>query len=331
VRSLWSHQAEALTACRQLVGKACLVAMPVGSGKSEVIKHLALDWLQGERTRVVVAVPNLELAKQHRAGFILHTSNRRIIPSLSLTGYALARSSRLIITTYASLGKVVEHFSRSRIKKSSLLLIADECHHCNHSASVYWDQVRYFGYRVGFSATPWTPLNRYCFQNTVAYFLSLCEAQNRGIVARHKIEVLQDIAIDPTKRYQMYFVEDSDRFSGPMKRHGIMWQDEMGLDRPVGNSDLIQRFRDGEFPCLFVNRMLLEGFDCPAVKVIYIEKKTRSRLLAYQMFGRGLRRYCDQFLLVKVGSQEMYDILCQSLEMANDIDAEEDRWLTVNQ
>jgi len=331
VRSLWSHQADAVSACRKLVGKACLVAMPVGSGKSEVIKQLALDWLQGERTRVVLAVPNLELAKQHRAGFILHTSNSRIIPTLSLTGYALARASRLVITTYASLGKVVDHFSRTRLKKSSLMLIADECHHCNHSASVYWDQVRFFGYRVGFSATPWTPLNRACFQNTVAYFLSLIDAQRQGLVAKHKIKISERLAIDSNKRYQMYFVEDSERFAGLMKRSGVMWQDERGVDRPVGNIDLIQRFRDGDLPCLFVNRMLLEGFDCPPVKSILIEKKTRSRLLAYQMFGRGLRQYRDQVLNVQVDSAQMFDILCESLELANQIEAEEDLWLSENQ
>ena len=68
---LWSHQADAVSACRKLL-KACLVA---GCRWAAEVRsdQAARAWI-GSRAKVDasrLACPNSELAGQHRAGFIL--------------------------------------------------------------------------------------------------------------------------------------------------------------------------------------------------------------------------------------------------------------------
>lgn len=326
MRPLWSHQAEAVKACKSLNGNPGLVIMPTGTGKSEIIKAVAIEWLQSGANRVIIAVPNRELARQHRAGFYLHNGSN-LIPTFCLFGYPLAKASRLVVTTYASLNKVTDYLKSARVGKGRLLLIADECHHVNRLATSYLELVSYFPFRIGFSATPWTLGNRQVFGTEPAYFLSLSEAQRLNLVCNYTITIDQTLRPDPGKAYQLYFVRASDRFRGTIKATGVMHDDRKDRERVLRNDELIERFRSGALSCLFVNRMLLEGFDCPQVKRIYIEKRTQSPLLAYQMFGRGLRNYRSQSLKVFVDTQEMSDLLCYALQLANDPNAEDQSWL----
>lgn len=326
VRPLWSHQTEALNACKSLCGSPGLVIMPTGTGKSEIIKAVAIDWLQSGPNRVIIAVPNRELARQHRAGFYLHNRSN-LIPTFCLQGYPLAKASRLIVTTYASLNKVTEYLRSARVPKSRLLLIADECHHVNRLATSYLELVSYFPSRIGFSATPWTLGNRKIFGTEPVYFLSLSEAQRLNLVCDYTIKIESDLRPEPGKAYQLYFVRASERFRGSIKATGVMHDDPRDGERRLKNDELIEQFRCGALSCLFVNRMLLEGFDCPQVKRIYIEKRTQSPLLAYQMFGRGLRNHKSQSLSVFVDTHEMGDLLCHALQMANDPMAEDQSWL----
>lgn len=322
MRPLWSHQQAALDACLTTAGhRPGLLALPTGSGKSEIIRRLVLEWLSTRETRAVIAVPSLTLAFQLRASFYLH-NNTALIPALCLNGFPIAPAARLHITTYSSIRYVMEAYRDKRIKRHRILLIADECHHCNNRASVNYRSISWFPTRFGFSASPWSPMCLSLFGCNLIYFLSLSNAIKSGILCDYSIILDSDLKPNPGKPFQMFFVRDGSRFSSSVARNGVYFADDISANRPEGNQSLIDRFRQGEIACLYVNRMLLEGFDCPQVKTIFIEKQTRSHILAYQMLGRGLRRHNQQRLSVFVDSQAMLDTLAQAMEKANDPYAE---------
>ncbi|CAO3617739.1 unnamed protein product [Cunninghamella echinulata] len=53
--------------------------------------------------------------------------------------------------------------------------------------------------------------------------------------------------------------------------------------------DILQRFRNGEFPILVNCGILTEGTDIPIIDCILMARPTRSSVLFQQMFGRGMR------------------------------------------
>lgn len=59
-------------------------------------------------------------------------------------------------------------------------------------------------------------------------------------------------------------------------------------DRP-DRSDIVHRFKQGDFQVLTNCALLLEGFDCPDIGAIALCRPTKSRPLLAQMVGRGTR------------------------------------------
>lgn len=321
-RPLWPHQQAALKACLETLGrKPGYVQMPTGSGKSDVMRLVALEWLRDQAHKVIIAVPNQTLALQHRAGFILHSKQ---LPTLLLEGFPLARSSRLVISTYASINKINRHYHYFPVGKT--LLLADECHHCNANAEVNQGVALMYKQRIGFSATPWTLGCSSLFGENFLYALSLKDAQKDGFLCDYKIHECDELIPNHSLRYQMYFVKDSSRFSQLVLRRSVYFDDETTPSRPYSNRQLIQLFRNGEISCVYINRMLLEGFDCAKVKHIFIEKHTASQMLAMQMMGRGLRKTGSQICNVYVNNAMTYDTLQHALERANTPEQEPCRW-----
>ena len=56
-------------------------------------------------------------------------------------------------------------------------------------------------------------------------------------------------------------------------------------------AELIQRFTDGEIPCLVNVMVFTEGTDIPRVETVILARPTQSEALYTQMVGRGLRLY----------------------------------------
>jgi len=52
---------------------------------------------------------------------------------------------------------------------------------------------------------------------------------------------------------------------------------------------IYQKLADGEILALFSCMKLVEGFDCPAVSAVILDRPTMSKALHFQMIGRGLR------------------------------------------
>lgn len=59
----------------------------------------------------------------------------------------------------------------------------------------------------------------------------------------------------------------------------------------AGRADIIQRFTDGEIPCIVNVMVFTEGTDIPRVETVIIARPTKSESLYAQMVGRGLRLY----------------------------------------
>lgn len=321
-RPLWPHQQKALDACLATLGrKPGYVQMPTGSGKSDVMRSVAVEWLRDRAHKVIIAVPNLTLAFQHRAGFILYSKH---LPTLLMQGYPLARSSRLIISTYSSLFRIPRQ--EFHFPKTKTLLIADECHHCNFEADVNNALAQMYRHRIGFSATPWTLGCSAAFADNLLYAMPLTEGQAGGFLCNYNIVQSEKLLPSPLLRYQLYFVKDSSRFSELGLRRSIFFDDEVSPSRPYRNQDLIRLLREGTLSCAYVNRMLLEGFDCAHIKNIYIEKQTTSQILAMQMLGRGLRKVGEQVCNVYVGNALMLETLHRAIERANTPTEEPSRW-----
>lgn len=56
-------------------------------------------------------------------------------------------------------------------------------------------------------------------------------------------------------------------------------------------AEIVQRFTDGEIPCLINCMVFTEGTDIPRVETVIIARPTQSESLYAQMVGRGLRLY----------------------------------------
>ena len=56
-------------------------------------------------------------------------------------------------------------------------------------------------------------------------------------------------------------------------------------------AEIIQRFTDGEIPCIVNCMVFTEGTDIPRVETVIIARPTQSETLYAQMVGRGLRLY----------------------------------------
>jgi len=63
------------------------------------------------------------------------------------------------------------------------------------------------------------------------------------------------------------------------------WVEKYGGER----TEIIQQFKDNEFPVLVNVDIATKGFDCPDIKVVAIYRATNSLALWLQMLGRGAR------------------------------------------
>lgn len=315
-RSLWQHQADALNACVTALGnRPGYVQMPTGSGKSTVLRRVCGAWIQqAPRHKTIIAVPNRILAFQLRRDFIDFDACER--PTLLMQGFRFSRSSKIVIATYSSLSILSQSFLWANLAAKTTLFIADECHHINNNATVNAGMVTYFRNRMGFSASPWTEGCAERFGSNLLYFLSLTDAQKADALCPYEVELCARLDVAKTRRYQLYFVRDGKRFAELGLNSSVFFDERAEGARIYDNREVIDRFRLGFIPCVYANRMLLEGFDCPECKTIYIEKETESLVMAYQMAGRGFRKYGSSACSVYVDNSTAHGALLQAIARA---------------
>ena len=84
-------------------------------------------------------------------------------------------------------------------------------------------------------------------------------------------------------------VADCSKTSAILESHGVRSAVVTGeMDRPT-RADVVNAFRAGSVSVICNHTVLTEGFDCPEVDLVVINRHTESRCLWRQMTGRGLR------------------------------------------
>jgi superfamily II DNA or RNA helicase len=295
------HQSKAIDfAIEQLKqqGARCLVQLPTGSGKSLVKAHVAKHWFDKGR-RVVVLTPSAVTVGK------LFWELRRIglLPEIDMGSKKAASGSEVVIGTYATAWRDQDkHFD------PTALLILDECHHCNEKAKCNTSIYRQYNYVFGVSASPWSDACLKLFKHH--HFYPLRQAIKDGINC--EFEILDDCAIGANK-YQLVYCPTSHTAKQIGRSHpGGDW---VLYDADHKNERIVS-FREGKISTMFVNRMLTEGFDLPPVKHIWIQRDTRSPVLAYQMLGRALRPYDGQIAKCYVRHPETKTTLQTALAYA---------------
>lgn len=310
-RILWPHQAAAVRACLDVLGKhPGYVQMPTGSGKGDVIRQVALAWLaESPQHRAVIGVPNHTIALQLRRAFLCFGPE---IPSLYFEGFRLSRASRLVIATYASLIGSERLFDRRHT-----LFLSDECHHVNAHAPAYAAVAWHFGKRLGFSASPWSEGCRETFGGRLLYGMTLTEGQRAGALCDFRVARVEQLAPPLDLRWQLYFVRDGTRFDAVDANRSVFFDDYQNARRSLDNERIVRMFQDGSLRIIYANRMLLEGFDCVQIKNIYIEKHTSSEILMIQIVGRGLRKLKDENCTVQIDNDTAIETLERAVDYAN--------------
>lgn len=289
-----------------------------GAGKTILFAHVAKQWLERKRGKVLIMAHREELvdqalAKLHAAVGVFaqkeqaeHRAERMhecVVASVQTMGYRLARWP-------------VDHFS---------LLILDEAH---HALSDSWQAVvgRFPNACVlGVTATPNRSdkrrLGKY-FEH-IAFEVGLLELVRDGFLSPIRAKKLEvGLALDALRSRRDYSLEDGARalsphieavamalayecwdrkllvflplrrisvdFTDALKRHGI---DARHVDGSSADRQEALRWFAEPGPRALCNAMLLtEGFDQPDVDAICCLRPTQSRSLYSQIIGRGTRK-----------------------------------------
>lgn len=186
------------------------------------------------------------------------------------------------------------------------LLIDDECHHSNYEARENLRIVQRFQHVVGLSATPWTEGCLNVFGGGEKVFLSLSAAVQQGLVCPFEIRPW-------TEPYGplglVYCDSNAEAERRSRSAPGSTW---IGIN----SGAVAQRIADwlrGSYQVLFANRMLTEGFDCPRLERVWIDKSTDSLLLLVQCAGRTLRALPGKHASVYFGQPETSELLRTAL------------------
>jgi len=275
---LWPHQAEAIEVCTSSFLRRhrsrTLVQFPTGAGKTEVAVQVAVDYVTSAPfRRCLIAVSSESVLQQFYKRLCAST---RLPVGLDKAESHAGTTAKIIVGSRNSLwGRLAKY-------PADTLLIDDECHHSNYEARENLRIVQRFQHVVGLSATPWTEGCLKVFGGGAKVFLSLSAAVRQGLAC--PFEILP--WTEPSGPLGLVYCDsNSEANSRSRSTADSTW---IGI-----NSGFVaQRITDwlrGVYPVLFANRMLTEGFDCPQLRQVWLDKSTDSLLLLVQCAGRALR------------------------------------------
>lgn len=295
---LWPHQAEAIEVCtrsfRRRDRSRTLVQFPTGTGKTEVAVRVALDFVASAPfRRCLIAVSSESVLQQ----FYKRLCSATALPVALDKAEAHARTTAKIIV-----GSRNSLWGRLAKYPADTLLIDDECHHSNYEARENLRIVQRFQHVVGLSATPWTEGCIKVFGGGEKVFLSLSAAVRQGLVC--PFEILP--WTEPAGPLGLVYCDSN----GQAEKRSRLMPGSTWIG--VNSGFVAQRIADwlrGHHPVLFANRMLTEGFDCPQLDRLWIDKSTDSQLLLVQCAGRALRTLPGKRAAVYFGQIETGELL----------------------
>lgn len=211
------------------------------------------------------------------------------------------------------------------------MIIVDEAHHS--SADTYRKILQYFHPRltIGFTATPnrgdhvrlddifskiifqrdlrWGIENGYltdilCKRVNIGYDLSAVHSR-MGDYAPGELEQAMDGTADAiAQSYREHAKGATLIFAVSVNHAGEIAARIPGAVVVTGKTpdraSIIQRFTDGEIPCIVNCMVFTEGTDIPRVETVIIARPTQSESLYSQMVGRGLRLYPGKERLILI-------------------------------
>lgn len=252
-----------------------LIQMPTGTGKSRVMRLLAYEAIS-RRVPVVIAVPTEEILGQFADDLRRETRTPFYIDKAQLRRPS---SCLLTLASQATLWRRLDGYPEGA------LLLFDECHHVNQPASCNRKSLARFRLSLGFSASPWSSECIELFGSTL-FTYPLSRAIADGFLCPYLIEPFPDHLPTPGP-FELYFCPTNQaarQLAQQTSRSAYLGHDTK--DR----SSILRRFRSASLHRLYLNRCLIEGFDCPQVSRVFIDKTSESELHLYQIAGRGLRR-----------------------------------------
>ncbi len=305
---LWTHQASALDLCRERQrrdGSRVLVRLPPGTGKTEIGARAAIQWVMGGPfRRALISVPTAP---------ILSNFYRRLV-NLTRLPVAIERAHQIdVLKSRIVVGSQPTLWSRLAKFGDETLCVLDECHHANIDAPENLRIIERFRHVVGLSATPWSNGCETLFSPADTFTMTLTNAQRGGFVCDYKVLPWTE----PSGPWGLVFCETNAECERRSSTHpGSSW---IGVNVAPGLvSARVRAWKGRQLAVLYVNRMLLEGFDEKRCGNVWIARECQSEIMIVQMVGRALRFAPGKCAAIYCTSSEMAQRVHASLERLNE-------------
>jgi superfamily II DNA or RNA helicase len=301
---LRDYQRECIAAIETQPPGSYLCQMATGLGKTVTFANIP------RRGRVLLLSHREELVEQPRKYYDC--------------SYGVERASQhshgeeVVSASVQSLVRRLSHFRPDEFD----MVIVDECHHA--AANTYRRILDYFTPRLtlGFSATPnrgdkvrlndvfqkiifrrdlkWGIENGYltdihCLRANIGFDLSAVHTRMGDYAPGELEEAMEGTADAIAEAYSKYAKGATLIFAVSVRQANEIANRIPGAVVVAGETrdraDIIQRFTDGEIPCIVNCMVFTEGTDIPRVETVIIARPTQSDSLYCQMVGRGLRLY----------------------------------------
>src|SRR5262249_32270082 len=141
-----------------------------------------------------------------------------------------------------------------------------------------------FDHVVGLSATPWSNGCYQLFHKSGYYFLPLKKAQERGFLSAYAVKPW----VTECGPWALVFCATNQECAErSASRPRSSW---IGVNVPAAqNVERVRAWQGRRLDVLYVNRMLLEGFDEKRCANVWIARECESEIMIVQMVGRALR------------------------------------------
>lgn len=301
---LRDYQRECIAAIETQPPGSYLCQMATGLGKTVTFANIP------RRGRVLLLSHREELVEQPRKYYDCSYGVERAEQS--------SHGEEVVSASVQKLARRLSHFRPDEFDT----IIVDEAHHA--VAGTYRKILDYFAPRMtlGFTATPnrgdkvrlndifqkiifqrdlkWGIDNRYlsdihCLRVNIGFDLSAVCTRMGDYAPGELAEAMEGTADAIAEAYQKYAKGATLVFSVSVRQANEIASRIPGAVVVTGETKdragIIQRFTDGEIPCIVNCMVFTEGTDIPRVETVIIARPTQSEALYVQMVGRGLRLY----------------------------------------
>lgn len=302
-------------------GERKLISLPTGTGKTIIFSSIAIK----TRGRVLIIVPSTELRQQAIDKILKLDQNINIG---SVQGNLNELDCKIEIATRQSLThKKSTRIERLLEHGEFEYIIIDEVHNAVKQIKTIISKINTDTKVVGFTATPYNSelkdiFNKVNYNKTILNMINnsyLCQPRAMEVVTGVDISNVKTCAgdfvqgaledeINTTNRNNM-IVEAYKKYASDRK-HTIIFCSGIGhsndiaqsfndadikcksIDSKFGKEDrkeILDSFKNGDFPVITNCNILTTGFDFEALDCIILASPTKSKTKYVQEIGRGLR------------------------------------------